>query len=125
MLYDFISDIMENVFEWHPLCPCHMKKDMIASGDVYHFLEEYMGDLGDEAKWQKLKPSFLECTYCLLHTALKLARKDKYTYEEEKVAKLTAALTIVRERYKLYKRVQQEQRWKQLWQWIKGGMRTQ
>lgn len=43
MLYAFDSEIMENVFEWHPLCPCLMKKDMVASGDVYRFLEEYIG----------------------------------------------------------------------------------
>lgn len=118
MLYAFDSEIMENVFEWHPLCPCHMKKDMVASGDVYRFLEEYIGELGDEERWKKLNPSCLECVYCLMNNAMTLARMDKYSYEEEKVAKLTAALIIVSKRYKLYKKIQRKQQWKQLWQSI-------
>ncbi|MDD3040137.1 hypothetical protein [Bacteroides sp.] len=62
-------------------CPCSMKIDMELSENVYEFLVVYFPELDSEKDWKNLLDKNLECSFCLLNAALKIAKRSKYNPE--------------------------------------------
>ena len=98
---------MRSIFEEHAQCPCLMKLDLEKAADVYSFLQDYYPEITDRGRWNNLSPEYLECTYCILKTALSLMEKDVNKYGREKVAEVVVALETISERYAVYKKAEQ------------------
>ena len=84
-------------------CHCLMKTDMEKSGNVYDFLRVYYEEIDSEEDWKDLSFSNLQCGYCLLCSALELARADEEKYGKETITKLAVAKSIASKRLFKYK----------------------
>ncbi|WP_455586325.1 hypothetical protein [Bacteroides sp.] len=93
---------MKRILGIYPLCSCLMKTDMEKANDVYEFLKEYFWEIDSKKECKQLSPANLKCAYCLLCTALKLAKRNKQKYEKEQIEKLTIAKSIIAKRYFAY-----------------------
>ncbi|MBX9186910.1 hypothetical protein HCG69_02235 [Bacteroides sp. K03] len=79
-------------------CPCSAKKDMETSEDVYTFLQNLYERL-DTFDWNKFGLADLECAYCLLQFAVKLAESDRQKYNKNKISILTNTKNNVTEKF--------------------------
>lgn len=88
---------MKWIFDTHD-CPCLMKIDMEKSRNVYDFLRVYYEEIDSEEDWKDLSFSNLKCGYCLLCSALELARADEEKYGKETITKLAVTKSIASKR---------------------------
>ncbi len=71
---------------------------METSEDVYTFLQNLYERL-DSFDWNKFGLADLECTYCLLQFAVKLAESDRQKYNKNKISILTNTKNNVTEKF--------------------------
>jgi hypothetical protein len=88
----------KRIFDDESPCPCSVKKDMETSEDVYIFLENFYEGL-DTFDWDRFGLADLECAYCLLQFATKLAESDRPKYNRNKISILTNAKNNITEKF--------------------------
>lgn len=96
-----ITNKMKHYCEPPSKCPCRMKLDMILSKNAYDFISIYFWEIESNTNWEYLTAENIKCSYCLVHSALLIAQRDKY--DKTKINKLATANKIIRRKYYTYK----------------------